>query len=1022
MKRYLLSHTKGSVISVCALGVVASGVSAVLAWGCSSAGPAGPEAVGSAKSAVGSPSLAEQDLDPTTVPKFAQQLPIPMVWTGTPVTSGGKTVQENYSLAVAQANQQMLPPVPPIGPNAQMTTALPATVVIGYQGSAHVKGSTTSSTITVTPGASFENTLGIPSQITWVDNIQQPAFLEVDPTLHWANPLSMQVPTPCLTCTFPFNLFPPGYTNSLFPVAHVTHTHGLVVAPDQDGTAEEWFTPGLTYLGPSYATSVYLQPNQQSPTQLFYHDHVMGVTRIGLYSGVVGTADFIRDPVNTPLDEPSSPLPTGQFEVPLALTARAFYTDGNLDFPPDQGNPNPREGLNSANANDENGGDSPPNQPYWSYNEPSDTIAVNGAVWPNLNVEPRQYRFRMLAGANAQLFDAQLCVGDWNASNNIAAGTNTLVGISGDGNSAACGQYEADGVTVIPGTIHPITVIGSDGGYLPAPIVANDVQIGLTERADILVDFSTFKAGQKIAMINLVGHAGNPQGSTEVIMQFTVQSGTPVTPPTLSASLFPKRPTLTANAPTRTKVLRSFEDDDPLSPTFNKRAIDGLDFDSPPTEFALVGSTEEWDLLNLFPGGPTGPFAGDSDLNTHQIHIHLLEFQLLNRQMFDAADYGEQWALYNGHNPVSTPIVVPYSSYLMGSVIPPLPVETGWKDTIEAPSGEVTRILVRWAPQATAAGGVSPGENQFPIDPTSFPDPIAGPGYVWHCHLVGHEDHDMMRELVVVNSWAAGVSYKVGTVVAFDNADYRVTTAHTSVAGQTPNLEFGLWDLVNTNSVTQGNWMPQIRYAVNDRVLYNGLIYSALSVFQSQTGQFPPNNPSLWKTIPMTACAQLAQFCQGNALPEAQACLAAGQAGDESVCLGQIGNGFQGATQNDAGVEFAPGLSQCLSDCLATTLATPCSGLCNNPTVITVAGNSNFQSGNLGTAPACFETQSRIAGGEDSSFLSTAQITVNGRVQNLNMDWKAPLPPMRHNGYCIQTSGTNNSFAAFSVWGGAGPN
>jgi FtsP/CotA-like multicopper oxidase with cupredoxin domain len=841
----------------------------------------------------------------------------------------------------------------------------------------------------VTPGAVFENTVGIPSQINWVDNIQQPAFLEVDPTLHWANPQSIEKPTP------PFALFPPGYPKSLFPVAHVTHTHGLVVAPDQDGTAEEWFTPNLQYVGPSWRTSTYLQPNQQSPTALFYHDHVMGVTRIGLYSGVVGTADFIRDPKNTPLDEASSPLPTGQFEVPLVFSARQFYTDGNFDFPPDRGT------LNSANAFDQNGGDSPPNSPYWSYNEGADEVLVNGGVWPNLNVQPRQYRFRLLAGANAQLFDLQLCVGDWNAHQN-SDGTNSLVVVSADGNSASCA-----------GTLVPITVIGSDGGYLPAPKTGTDVQIGITERADILVDFSKFAAGTKIAVMNAVGHGGNPSGTVEVAMQFTVQAGTPVPPPTLSASLFPAKPTLTPNAPTRTKVLRAFEDDDALSPTFNKRSIDGLSFDTPPTEFALVGSTEEWDLLNVF---PAPLFAGDTDLNTHQIHIHLLEFQLLNRQLFDSGTYGEQWALLNGHNPITSQIVLSATPYLQGPVIPPAAWETGWKDTIQAPSGQVTRILVRWAPQETPAGGVNPGQNQFPIDPTSFPDPIAGPGYVWHCHLVGHEDHDMMRQLVVVNAWAAGVAYKVGTVVAFDNVDYRVTTAHTSVAGQTPNTNFALWDRANTDTSSGGQWEPQVRYAVNDRVLFNGLLYSALSVFQSQTGQTPPANPALWKTLPMTACGQLVQFCQGNSLPEAKACLAAGQAGNESVCLGQIGNGFQGDNLNSDGSVSAPGLSQCLSDCLATTIATPCSGLCNNPVEFTVADGSNFQSGNLGTGATCFETTSRIAGGESSSFVSPRQLTINGRVEPTNGAWTVPLPPMRHDGYCIQTTAGSNSFAAFSAF------
>jgi FtsP/CotA-like multicopper oxidase with cupredoxin domain len=923
--------------------------------------------------------------DPTQVSKFAQQLNIPEVWTPTPVMSGGVVVQNDYTLSVVQTQEQVLPP------------GFPQTTVLGYQGSAHPKGSTTSSTISVTPGATFENIVGIPTQMHWVDNIQQPAFLEVDPTLHWANPQSIEKPTP------PFNFFPPGYTKSLFPVAHVTHTHGLMVPPDQDGTAEEWFTPNLQYVGPSWRTSTYLMPNEQSPTALFYHDHVMGVTRIGLYSGVVGTAYFIRDPAHTALDAPTSPLPTGAFEIPLAISARQFYTDGNFDFPPDRGT------LNSANANDENGGDSPPNSPYWSYNEGADEIMVNGGVWPNLNVQRHQYRFRMLSGANAQIFDLQLCVGDWNAANDADAGTNSLVVVSADGNSATC-----------MGTIVPITLIGSDGGYLPAPKVVNDVQIGLTERADVLVDFSKFAAGTKIALINLVGHGGNPTGSTEVVMQFTVESGTAVTPPALSASLFPARPTLTPNAPTRVKVLRAYEDDDPLSPTFNKRSIDGLSFDSPPTELPLVGSTEEWDLVNVF---PAPLFAGDSDLNTHQIHIHLLEFQLLNRQAFDSADYGEQWALFNGHNPISSQIVVPYAPYLQGPVIAPLPYETGWKDTIQAPSGVVTRILVRWAPQSVAAGGVSPGQNLFPIDPTSFPDTVKGPGYVWHCHLVGHEDHDMMRQLSVVNAWAAGVAYTVGNIVEFNNVDYRVTTAHTSVAGATPNTNFADWDRVNSDTSSGGQWEPQIRYAVNDRVLFNGLLYSALSVFQSQTGQTPPGNPNLWKTLPMTACGQLAQFCQGNSLPEAKACLAAGQAGNESVCLGQIGNGFQGDNNllPDGGIipnggETAPGLSQCLSDCLATTIATPCSGLCNNPVEFTVADGSNFQSGNLGTGATCFETTSRLAGGESSSFVAPRDLTINGRVEPTNGNWTVPLPPLRHDGYCIQTTAGSNSFAAFSAF------
>jgi hypothetical protein len=84
--------------------------------------------------------------------------------------------------------------------------------------------------------------------------------------------------------------------------------------------------------------------------------------------------------------------------------------------------------------------------------------------------------------------------------------------------------------------------------------------------------------------------------------------------------------------------------------------------------------------------------------------------------------------------------------------------------------------------------------------------------------------------------------------------------------------------------------------------------------------------------------------------------------------------------------------------------------------VFSVADGSNFESGNLGTGERCFETRSRLALGESSSFVSPRQLTVNGRVQNLNGNWKYPLPPMRNDGYCIQVTAGNNSFAAFAVW------
>jgi FtsP/CotA-like multicopper oxidase with cupredoxin domain len=875
-------------------------------------------------SAVGQPSPNQVPIDPTTVPQFVTQLPILPTFRPTPITSNGRVIRNEYTITDSMTTAQMLP------------AGFPRTTILAMGGTV-----TSGSTFQGSPAAVFNNTRGTPTVVHWRTNIQQPLFLPVDPTIHWADPLAIEKPTP------PFNLFPPGYTNAEFPVAHVTHTHGLMVLPQMDGTAEEWFT-NVQYRGPSFVTEDYTMPNDQPATQLFYHDHVMGITRLGIYAGEVGAGYFIRDP-NTPLDAASSPLPTGKYEVPLTVFTRQFFTDGEMAFPPDRG---------SLTAGD----DAPDNIPYWTYDQGSDQVVVNGVTWPNLNVDRHQYRFRLLMASNNELFDYQF--------------------INFHGHTE--GTDHSDITTV------PFTIIGSDGGYLPAPQTVTDVQLGITERADILVDFSQFTPGTQITLVN---SRMAPGDTLYNVMQFTVQdnAGGAVHPPALNPALFPRRATLTPNAPTRFKVLRTFSDlraPDSCggqSVNCNQRLLDGLEFTTPTTEYPLVGSTEEWDLIHTGGGDDDDP-----DFRFHQIHIHLLEFQVLNRQPIDSASFLQQWHLLNGHMPVSRPIVVNPSPFFTGPAVPPVPYETGWKDTVQAVPDMVTRILVRWAPQEST--NATPGVNQFSIDPSSFPDNVTGPGYVWHCHIVAHEDHDMMRTLAVVRSWAAGRAYQPGNVVAFNNVDYRALSAFTAGAGQTPNTRFDLWDRVNNND---GTWQPQIRYAANDRVLSNGLLYAARSVFQAQVGQTPAQNPALWTALPMTACAQLAQFCQGSSSPTAVQCRADGQAGNNATCLAEI--------------------EPCLSFCQPQQ-NTPCSGLCNNPTRFSVADGSNFQSGPLGAGASCFETTSRLFQGASSNFAAGKSLTVNGRAEPLNGNWNYPLPPMRDDGYCIQVSAGNNATASFTAF------
>lgn len=851
--------------------------------------------------AAGPPSASQVPLDPLTIPKFAHPLTIPRVFAPTVVTRGDRVIRHEYTVTAARIEAQLLPP------------GFPTTTVLAFGGQVRVPGSSATEFVRSVPGPVFENVRGIPSLVRWRNAIDAPYFMPVDPTLHWANPLAMERPV------FPFAPFPPGYPTAQAVVPLVVHTHGLVVGPAEDGTAEQWFTPPPSIVGPAFVTRDYLMPNEQPSTALFYHDHTMGMTRLNVFSGLVGPAYLIRDPHDA-LDAPGSPLPRGEFEIPLAIFDRAFFTDGELSFPRTSSNP-------TATA-------------YWQPGDGANTVLVNGKVWPNLDVQRRQYRFRLLAAGNGRLWNFQF-------------------------------ENQADA------SIVPFTVIGSDGGYLPAPQVVSNVVLGITERSDVLFDFSQFAPGTQIVLVN----AGANRNTVGTVMRFTVLDGPAVPPPPLPA--FPPRPALVPDAPRR---IKSFHNHVDLAGNA-MRSTDGLTFTSPPTEFPLVGSTEQWDVVNV--GG-----------GAHQIHLHLIEFQVLDRQPINAAAYNLRWQLLNGFRPITRPITVDPAPYLTGPAVPPDPWESGWKDTVRAPAGFVTRIVTRWAPQDIAGGAVAPGENRFPIDPTaSLPqDPFTQQGYVWHCHILGHEDHDMMRPMPLVRLWAPRVGYPVGRVVTHQDVNYRARVAHRSAAGQPPSARPDRWERVNNND---GTWQPQIIYAVGDRVLFEGQLYAALSVHQAAPGQTPASAPALWRLLPATACGQLADFCTAHADAEPGAvCLALGQAGNEAACTAQF--------------------SACLPACShlhAHGVAHPCAGLCNAAVAFTVPDGTVYKSGALGTGSTCHETFSKVFAGRCSGFVGARTLTVNGRVQACDRGtWTSPLPPQRNDGYCIQVSAGGPPWASFATW------
>ena len=286
------------------------------------------------------------------------------------------------------------------------------------------------------------------------------------------------------------------------------------------------------------------------------------------------------------------------------------------------------------------------------------------------------------------------------------------------------------------------------GGYLAAPVVLNDpvdprsprLLIAPGERAEIVVDFSAYAPGAELLLRNNAkapfpnGVNPNPQ-TVGQIMQFRV---VPLTAPDESVVPATLGTVTPIGEPSRTRVMtlnEHMEDDVPVGAFLN-----GMPFhDTPGTEFPELGATEQWEIVNM---------TGDA----HPIHLHLVQFQLLDRQKINVRRYEEAFEIANPEMPADTYVEVPIERYLRGRPSPPDPNERGWKDTFRMNPGEVTRVRIRFAPQDESP--------QFAFDAT------AEPGYVWHCHILEHEENDMMRPFHLVAPGGAPVVARAPAVAA----------------------------------------------------------------------------------------------------------------------------------------------------------------------------------------------------------------------------------------------------------------
>lgn len=499
------------------------------------------------------------------------------------------------------------------------------------------------------PGPTFENRRGEPINVQWMNNLPGRQMFPVDSTLHGDEPGQPAVRT-------------------------VVHLHGAKVEPDSDGYPEAWFTKGFAQVGPFFNNKVYHYPNDQEATELWYHDHGLGTTRLNIYAGLTGFY-FIRDELEDSLN-----LPRGDFEIPLMIQDRSFNLDGSLLYPVVDTGGDPDKRV----------------PPIWIPEFFGDTVLVNGKVWPFLEVEPRRYRLRMLNASNARWYHLTL---------NEAGPDGTPNGKPGPA----------------------FNIIGTDGGLRPFPVTATEILTSPSERYDVIIDFAG--ADGKSFVLSNDGPAPFPGGGDVVpgkVMLFKVTkrlSGKDTS--SVPRTLGPGNRIEPEDVKTRDLVLSELDSADPyVNPIIGRIDARGTPpttidpWKMPVTETPKAGSVEIWRLINT---------TGDG----HPIHIHLVQFQVLDRQAFAA-------------NQIDTSVSPPQVTKLMFTDLRRQPKDetarpylkyeqNARKDTVKAFPGEVTRLIMRFdLPTGTS---VSRGEKFR---------------YVFHCHILEHEDNDMMRPYDVV--------------------------------------------------------------------------------------------------------------------------------------------------------------------------------------------------------------------------------------------------------------------------------
>lgn len=621
-------------------------------------------------------------LSPHDVDKYTLPLVKPPAM---PLSKGSNIKKDKYKIAVREFSQRILSP------------SHPETKVWSY-GSVDYPGTVAEGGTFNYPAFTIEATANKTTQVQWHNELVDangnflPHLLPVDQTLHWANPPGG-----------PAQRDRRGFDPTLYqgPVPIVTHVHGAHTAEDSDGYAEAWYLPDANDIPAGYATTgtffdhfnvkydhnwgpgtaAFKYPNDQPATTLWYHDHTLGMTRLNVYAGPAGYW-LIRG---------------GQYDMDLGYVAPGVGDDplGKYTEIPIV--------IQDRSFNADGSLFYPDNRAFFEgLNVPSD-----GAPYLDIPFIPEAGVGGMSDISpiwNPEFFGNMMVVNGFTWPFLDVEQRRYRFRFLNGCNSRFL-ILKADNAM-------PFYQIGGDQGFLPTPVQLTELLMAPAERADVIMDFTNVPVGTEITLLNLGPDepfgGGSPgidfdpadPASTGQVMQFRVEKATSpdtsILPTTLPA----------ASVPVAVDTYRDVSLNEEESKTvFVTEDDDGnVIFDSDSTEpfgpqSALLGSIAggtnsilEWSkpitenpLINTTEEWTIHNFTADA----HPIHVHLVKFEVVGRADAD------------GSNPRS-----------------PEAWETGPKDTVISYPGEITKIRMH-----------------FDL-----------PGYyVWHCHIVEHEDNEMMR-------------------------------------------------------------------------------------------------------------------------------------------------------------------------------------------------------------------------------------------------------------------------------------